>query len=152
MLEFTDHHERKVTFDPNSAEDADHVLGICKMDGKYLFTEHKVRGIEFPGGKLEDGETLREALQREVFEETGASLAELKYMGAYTVHGTQPFKKGVYFGIVDDLFFKCEYMETYGPVVYPSIEAVPEEKRSFLLDDPCIHYIYEISRTDGFFS
>jgi 8-oxo-dGTP pyrophosphatase MutT (NUDIX family) len=37
--------------------------------------------IDFPGGGVDEGETLGEALQREVFEETGAVIRDLKEVG-----------------------------------------------------------------------
>ena len=149
MLEFKDHSNRRVTLEFEHTSDMDHILAICVMDGKYLFTDHKVRGIEFPGGKIEPGESAEEAVHREVFEETGASIGNMQFVGVYTVHDeTRPFVKGVYLAEVEDMFFKCEYMETYGPVLYPSVEGIPEERRSFLLKDPCIDYLYRKVRND----
>ncbi|MFC3418465.1 NUDIX domain-containing protein [Salinicoccus hispanicus] len=151
MLEFKDHKNRTVTLELGSDGPLDHVLGICRMDGKYLLTDHRLRGIEFPGGKIEAGESAEEALRREVFEETGASLAEVAYIGAYTVHDAKPFVKGVFFAEVKDLFFICEYSETHGPVTFNTLEEIPEDQRSFLLDDACIDYLYQMSRNDAFF-
>ena len=37
--------------DENDIPDADHVLVIPIYQGQLLFTKHKIRGIEFPGGK-----------------------------------------------------------------------------------------------------
>ncbi|WP_342387269.1 RNA deprotection pyrophosphohydrolase [Salinicoccus bachuensis] len=148
MLEFKDRSNRKVTLEFEYTRDMDHILAICVMDGKYLFTDHKVRGIEFPGGKIEPGESAEEAVHREVFEETGASIGNMRFIGVYTVHGSKPFVKGVYLAEVADMFFKCEYMETYGPVLYTAVEDIPEERRSFLLADPCIDYLYRKIRND----
>ena len=36
-----------------------HVLVIAKYEEKWLLTKHPIRGIEFPGGKVEENETLR---------------------------------------------------------------------------------------------
>lgn len=49
------------------------------MDGKYLITKRKegthLAGYwEFPGGKVERGETTKEALTREIFEEVGLEI------------------------------------------------------------------------------
>ncbi len=152
MLEFMDFEERKVTLEFKENETAGHVLAICRMDGKYLLTDHKVRGVEFSGGKVEPEETLEEAVRREVFEETGASIGTLKYVGYYTVHDAKPFTKAVYFADVNDIFFKCDYLETMGPLMFESIDEVPDEKRSMLLEDDCIRYLYEMSIDDAFFA
>lgn len=152
MLEFKDQSGRKVTLEFEYTNDMDHILAICMMEGKYLFTDHKVRGIEFPGGKIESGESAEEAVHREVFEETGASIGNMQFIGVYTVHDeVRPFVKGVYLAEVADMFFKCEYMETYGPALYKAVEDIPEERRSFLLDDPCIDYLYQKSRNEDQF-
>ncbi len=55
------------------------VAGILWREGKYLATQrpaHKVHGgyWEFPGGKVEAGESLEEALQRELKEELGLDI------------------------------------------------------------------------------
>lgn len=151
MLEFRDYKNRKVTLEFDHDAPPDHVLAICRIDDRYLLTDHKVRGMEFPGGKIEAGESAEEALHREVFEETGASLDAVAYIGAYTVHDAEPFTKGVYFAEVKDISFICEYSETYGPVICSTVEEVPENRRSFLLDDPCIDYLYQMSRNHEFF-
>lgn len=151
MLEFKDFNDRLVTLDFESNEDASHVLAICRFNGKYLMTNHKIRGIEFPGGKVDNDESLEAAVHREVFEETGAGVEDLKHIGSYTVHDRAPFSKAVYFVKVKDLFSKCGYFETYGPVVYERADDVPGEERSILLEDECIRYLYDLSTEDEFF-
>lgn len=52
------------------------VAGICVRDGKVLIARRKEGGAEsrkweFPGGKIEIGETPEEALERELLEELG---------------------------------------------------------------------------------
>lgn len=151
MKEFTDFDGRKVTFTEDLLGDTHHVLAIPKFNRQYLFTRHKVRGVEFPGGKVEPGETLEEAVKRELFEETGASVERLKFAGTYTVHAEESFNKAVFYIEVCDLTFKCEYMETDGPEMFDAVEEIPEEERSVLLEDACIRHLYDLSHTDEFF-
>ena len=60
-----------------------HVLAIPVYQGKLLFTRHKNRGIEFPGGKREHGESSIDAIQRELYEETGAYRRNAVYCSIY---------------------------------------------------------------------
>ena len=55
------------------------VVGIIRKDGKYLIQKRPSSGLladlwEFPGGKREPGETLVEALRRELREELGVEV------------------------------------------------------------------------------
>lgn len=73
-----------------------HVLVFLKHENKWLCTIHKRRGVEVPGGKLERGETLEEAAVREVFEETGVHVKNLKWFAEYAVHDDILFCKTVF--------------------------------------------------------
>ena len=57
---------------------------ICHRDGKILLIRGPRRGWEFPGGQVEEGETLIEALQREIQEETGVTASIGKLVGVYS--------------------------------------------------------------------
>jgi nucleoside triphosphatase YtkD len=56
----------------NDMPNGNHVLAIPVYNNQLLFTNHQHRGIEFPGGKVEISEQSKEAVIRELYEETGA--------------------------------------------------------------------------------
>ena len=99
MLTFTDLHGLQVDLSFSRGEfevEPKHVIVFLKHENKWLCTIHKRRGIEVPGGKLEEGETLEEAAIREVFEETGVHVKNLQWFAEYAVHDEVKFCKTVF--------------------------------------------------------
>jgi len=129
----------------------EHVLVICRYNGEWLLTKHKARGLEFPGGKRENNETLEEAAYREVKEETGAVLKDLIYIGEYEVKEVDcSFVKAIYYGVVAHLENEQNYYETDGPVLVDDtlLETRFSSHYSFIMKDlvieKSIHYIMEM--------
>ena len=77
------------------------MLVVLKHKGKWLLTRHSIRGIEFPGGKAEEGETIEEAAIRETIEETGVTITNLVKFAEYVVQSNETFCKAVFTGKVD---------------------------------------------------
>ncbi|MBP1934614.1 8-oxo-dGTP diphosphatase [Ammoniphilus resinae] len=77
-------------------------------------TRHQTRGWELPGGKVEAGETIYQAAIREVWEETGAKIAELEHVGEYRVRAKsqEQFCKAIMFAKVLRLDKRPEGFET----------------------------------------
>ncbi|MEK5232950.1 NUDIX domain-containing protein [Lysinibacillus sp. FSL K6-0232] len=99
MLTFTDLHGLQVDLSFSRGEfevEPKHVLVFLKHEQKWLCTIHKHRGVEVPGGKVEEGETLEEAAIREVFEETGVHVKNLQWFAEYAVHDKVLFCKTVF--------------------------------------------------------
>lgn len=123
MYYFTDFNGNRVRLSFNKGsfpKEAEHVLVICRYKNNWLLTNHKQRGLEFPGGKIEANETAGEAAIREVLEETGAVVSHLLFIGQYEVSGSDgSFVKNVYFAEIDKIMARKSYLETLGPVLLP---------------------------------
>ena len=65
-----------------------HIVAVSGMishsDGKVLLIRGPRRGWEFPGGQVEEGENLIEALQREIKEESGVTASIGSLVGVYS--------------------------------------------------------------------
>ena len=57
---------------------------ISHPDGRILLIRGPRRGWEFPGGQVEEGENLIEALQREIQEESGVTASIGSLVGVYS--------------------------------------------------------------------
>ncbi|WP_186576446.1 RNA deprotection pyrophosphohydrolase [Aquibacillus kalidii] len=129
----------KLSFDDHPFhKEPKHVWVICRCDNKWLLTKHKDRGLEFPGGKVEEGETAEEAAVREVKEETGGIVESLKYVGQYYVVGKGGnIVKNIYFATIDTITNQPTYYETDGPVL---LNELPDQLQvnpdfSFMMKD-----------------
>jgi 8-oxo-dGTP diphosphatase len=146
---FIDFYRNKVEFSFENhpfSTNPRHVWIICCYGNQWLLTRHEDRGIEFPGGKVEAGETPEEAARREVYEETGGSVETLSYIGQYRVTGKQEVViKNVYFAIIKALEEKEHYFETAGPVLLkelpPNIKA--NNQFSFIMKDEVLTFSME---------
>ena len=141
----------RLSFDKNPySEEPWHVWVICKYGDEWLLTEHSERGLEFPGGKVEIGETAEEAAVREVMEETGAVAKNLYYVGQYTVEGrSATIVKNVYYVEVDKLLPRATYYETNGPVLLKTLPTNVKKNKAFsfiMKDDVLTHCLEEIEQ------
>lgn len=144
MIEFNDLNKNRVLLEFKKSAFStppQHVLVICFYKNNWLLTKHKKRGLEFPGGKAEEGETIEETALREVFEETGAVLKNLSYIGEYEVsEGDHTFVKAIFYGEAEKLEKKESYLETEGPVLIEGdiLKLRHGEDYSFIMKDMVI--------------
>jgi 8-oxo-dGTP diphosphatase len=112
----------QLTFDPSEFCRPGHVLIVPLWEGKLVCTQHKVRGIELPGGKIEPGETPLAAAVRELYEETGASLKKIALIGQYIITmGEKRIVKSIYLGEVSELLPLPQETDTEGAVLFDEI-------------------------------
>src|SRR5690625_3198724 len=115
-----------------------HVWVICKYKDQWLLTQHRSRGLEFPGGKVEEGETAEQAAIREVSEETGGVIKEIHYIAQYYVAGKSGnIIKNVYFARISSLNEQETYYETLGPALIDEISPNVKDihQYSFMMKD-----------------
>ena len=93
---------------------ARHVLVVLQHEGKWLLTRHSIRGVEFPGGKAEEGESIEEAAIRETIEETGVTITNLVQVAEYIVQSDSTFCKAVFTGQVTEIIEYPTLHETEG--------------------------------------
>ncbi|RFU66292.1 RNA deprotection pyrophosphohydrolase [Peribacillus glennii] len=151
MRKFTDAHGNKVEYSPewNAFGEADHVLALCRYNSSWVLTNHAGRGLEFPGGKREKGETVEEAAKREIYEETGGITGELLFLGQYKVHSPGgAFIKSIYFAGLEEMVEKENYIETNGPVLMENLpDNMKEEERfSFIMKDEIVPLSLDVLR------
>ena len=130
-----------------------HVWVICRYKGQWLLTKHKERGLEFPGGKVEHGETAEQAAIREVHEETGGIVEQIHYIGQYYVDGRKDYViKNVYFAIINRLIEEESYYETDGPVLLSEIPSNVNRNRaySFIMKDQVLDYSMDYIKNNAF--
>lgn len=114
---------------------ARHVLIVLKHEGKWLLTQHRTRGIEFPGGKAEAGETIEEAAIRETYEETGVTITNLVKFAEYVVQSNITFCKAVFTAEVVHIEENPELHETEGARWMTSQELNECDQLSFYMKD-----------------
>jgi len=81
------------------------VAAVVAQDGRYLVTRRRATAVlpllwEFPGGRVEDGETDEGALARELHERLGASVTVGKIMSSVT-HPYESYS-------VDLMLYECQ--------------------------------------------
>ncbi|PIC66999.1 nucleoside triphosphatase [Sporosarcina sp. P21c] len=138
MLKFEDLQGAHVelTFGPNLHQiESRHVLVIIKHDNRWLLTKHRIRGIEFPGGKAELGETIEQAAIRETMEETGVTVENIHSFAEYVVFTDPPFCKAVFTGDITHVEKDFTLMETEGVVWMTDAELDACTELSFHMKD-----------------
>lgn len=126
----------ELTFGDNPmGMEARHVLVVLKHEGKWLMTRHLLRGIEFPGGKAEEGESIEEAAVRETIEETGVHITDLVKFAEYVVISNVTFCKAVFTGKVVQIEEAPTLYETAGALWMSDEELSNCDQLSFHMKD-----------------
>lgn len=107
------------------------VAAVIRKDNKILATQRGYGefkgGWEFPGGKLEDGETREQALVREIKEELNADIKVVDHI--YTVNYDYST-----FHLIMHTYF-CELLSDHMELVYHDDEKLEHESMKWLSKD-----------------
>lgn len=122
---------------------ARHVLVVLKYKEKWLLTRHSMRGVEFPGGKAEDGETIEEAAIRETIEETGVTITDVTHFAEYIVRSNITFCKAVFTGKIVEIDENPKLHETEGALWMTNEELDAYEELSFHMKDTGMELLRE---------
>ncbi len=98
------------------------------MKGKVLVQERKKswKGISFPGGHVEDGESIIQSVKREIKEETGLIIDSLKSCGIVYWYNTDTGEKYFVFNYKTDTYRGTLIDETEeGKVFWVDIDQLP---------------------------
>lgn len=132
-------HQIELTIYPTHIEAAGHVVLFALYRGQLLLTKHKQRGLEWPGGKVEQGETALQAAIREAAEETGAIVSSIWCIGQYKVtdEHQQSFYKNIYAAHISELNPQlCTHQDTDGVSLAPiTVSPAAEDGFSELMLD-----------------
>lgn len=99
--------------------------GLVRKDGQVLLIRNPKRGWELPGGTVEQGETITEALKREILEESGI-LSEPEYLtGVYqnlVVKDGYGSLSGMKIPPIINFAFLCKYVDGEAAVSDESLD------------------------------
>ncbi|NQT61538.1 MAG: NUDIX hydrolase [Candidatus Marinimicrobia bacterium] len=117
-----------------------HIVAVVailqNLDNRILLIHDSKRGWELPGGKVEEGEDLIQALHRELFEETGARGENFKLFSIYS---------RIDIPSVVLHCFRGQYLsgKLQGETASNSVEWVDVAQAVKLISHPAIHHAVE---------
>ncbi len=152
MFTFTDLNDKKVDmyFQKGQYEiEPKHVLVVVRNGEKFLCSIHRERGIEFPGGKVENGESLLDAAVREVIEETNVKIRNIRELCHYIVREEQSFCKVVFVAELEQQLDELFVYETNGRVWLTEEQLTQHTNLSFYMkDDGMKRILQEVRQHD----
>lgn len=124
------------------------VVILSVHEGKYVFCKHRERETyEVPGGHREEGESVLEAAKRELYEETGAKIFDIRPVSVYSVKGKNKVNESgeecfgmLYFADIRE--FEQELHSEIEKIVL--FEEVPDKLTYPLIQPKLIEYVRKL--------
>lgn len=118
------------------------VCGLFVVDGKVLSVSRKdnPNDLGLPGGKIDEGETPEEALEREVLEETGLVVESYDELVTLTCCG-----KPVTTYVIHDFSGEIKTEES-GKVAWVDWEDIMSDQCSFKQYNECVQAVYSLEK------
>ena len=129
--------------------------GLVFKDGKVLLIRSQRRGWEFPGGVVEQGETLLDCLRREIREESGIDAEPRCLAGIYQRLNLKPGfgpLEGMMIPPTVNLVFICDYAGGTPTLSDEALEAgwfTPEEAKEMVTSPHIRKALIEMLNYDG---
>lgn len=131
------------------------VAGLVYKDDKVLLIKSERRGWEYPGGVLEQGESILDGLKREIFEESGIVAEPEKFVGIYQRLNKKDgygYLEGMVLPPTVNLTFICKYVSGKEIISDESIEVgwfTPDEAREKVTVPDIKKRLEDILQYDG---
>lgn len=107
------------------------VAALVERDGRYLITQRRETAVlpllwDFPGGRVEEGETDEEALAREVMERLGVSV-DVGQLISFVNHPYEKYAVDLYLyeGTLKSDRLSCRAVKDYAWVTSEELERYP---------------------------
>lgn len=92
---------------PDPDRIADLVAGILRRDGRFLVEKRRLDKeadpgyVEIPGGHVESGESLEQALKREMMEELGIHVEKARFVGKALATATNSERGRIHYFLIE---------------------------------------------------